>query len=162
MAARHRTRRAAAGAALALSLPGVLAGCGGSDSPEETARKAESAVGSIASRATEAVESAAAEAQRRLDDIQNGVDVKDDVRTSAPVTGADGRVRTEVSVRNTDDSARSFAVQVDFKDAGNQLVDTVIVTVDHVQPGQSATATARSTHDLSGGIRTEVARAIRY
>ncbi|MET9395150.1 hypothetical protein ABZY20_32870 [Streptomyces sp. NPDC006624] len=162
MAARHRTRWATGGAALALSLTAVLAGCGDGDSPAETARKAESAVGSIASQATEAVESAAAEAESRLDDIQDGVDVAGDVETGAPATGSDGRVRTEVTVRNTDDSVRSFAVQVDFRDAGDQLVDTVIVTVDHVQPGQSATATARSTHDLSGDIRTEVARAVRY
>ncbi|MGW5130659.1 hypothetical protein [Streptomyces sp. NPDC004135] len=161
MGARHRTRAAAAGAALALALTGVLAGCGG-DSAEDTARKAESAVGSIASRATEAVESAAAEAERRLGDIQDGVDVKGDVEAGKPVTGSDGRVRSEITVRNTDDTARSFAVQVDFEDSGGRLVDTVIVTVGHVQAGQSATATARSTHDLSGDIRVEVPRAVRY
>ncbi|MFE6197066.1 hypothetical protein [Streptomyces sp. NPDC057838] len=163
MAVRHRTRGAAAGAAaaLALTLTAALTGCGG-DSPADTARKAESAVGSIASQASGAVESAAAEAERRLGDIQDGADAKDDVRAGPPVTGSDGRIRSEVTVRNTDDSARSFAVQVDFRDAGGQLVDTVIVTVDQVQAGQSATATARSTHDLSGDVRTDVARAVRY
>ncbi|MFJ7340846.1 hypothetical protein ACIQU3_11200 [Streptomyces sp. NPDC101110] len=160
--ARRRRRRATGGAALALGLSAVLAGCGGDDSPSDTARKAESAVGSIASEASEAVESATAEAGRRLDDIQDGIDVKKDVTTGPPVTGSDGRVRTEVTARNTDDSTRSFAVQVDFRDADGQLVDTVIVTVDHVQAGHSATATARSTHDLSGEPRTEVARAVRY
>ncbi|MFD8233307.1 FxLYD domain-containing protein [Streptomyces sp. NPDC059696] len=160
--ARRRGRRAAGGAALALGLSAVLAGCSDYDSPSDTARKAESAVGSIASQASEAVESATAEAGRRLDDIQGGVDVKNDVTTGPPVTESDGRVRTEVTARNTDDSTRSFAVQVDFRDADGQLVDTVIVTVDHVQPGHSATATARSTHDLSGTPRPEVTRAVRY
>ncbi|MGC5034316.1 MULTISPECIES: hypothetical protein [unclassified Streptomyces] len=163
MTARHRTRRATAGAvpALALALAGALTGCGG-DSPADTARKAESAVGSIASRASGAAESAAAEAERRLGDIQDGVDARADVEAGAPVTGSDGRVRSEVTVRNTDDTARSFAVQVNFEDSGGGLADTVIVTIDQVQAGQSATATARSTHELSGGIRVEVARAVRY
>jgi hypothetical protein len=147
---------------LALGLSAVLAGCGGDGTPSDIASKAESAVGSIASEASGAVESATAEAQRRLDDIQGGIDVKGDVKTGPPVTGSDGRVRTEVTARNTDDSTRSFAVQVDFRNGEGQLVDTVIVTVDHVQAGHSATATARSTHDLSGGVRTEVARAVRY
>ncbi|MFD5946259.1 hypothetical protein ACFWAZ_13500 [Streptomyces collinus] len=162
MTARHRTRWATGGAATALALSAVLAGCSGDDTPADVASQAESAVGSIASEAGEAVESASAEAQQRLDDIQDGVDVKGDVTTGTPVTGSDGRVRTDVTARNTDDSARSFAVQVDFRNADGRLVDTVIVTVDHVQAGQSATATARSTHDLSGEVRTEVARAVRY
>ncbi|MEU0172097.1 hypothetical protein ABZ178_01880 [Streptomyces massasporeus] len=162
MAARHRTRWATGGAALALALPAVLIGCSGDDTPADAASKAESAVGSIASGASEAIESATAEAGRRLDDIQDGIDVKGDVRIGTPVAGSDGRVRAEVTVRNSDDSTRSFAVQVDFKSSGGDLVDTVIVTVDHVQAGESATATARSTHDLSGDVRTDVARAVRY
>ncbi|MFD5745348.1 hypothetical protein ACFXJM_39015 [Streptomyces massasporeus] len=162
MAARHRTRWATGGAALALALSAALTGCSSDDTPSDAASKAESAVGSIASGASEAIESATAEAGRRLDDIQDGVDVKGDVRIGTPVTGSDGRVRAEVTVRNSDDSTRSFAVQVDFKKSGGDLVDTVIVTVDHVQAGESATATARSTHDLSGDVRTEVARAVRY
>ncbi|MFE5759802.1 hypothetical protein ACFQ7I_39935 [Streptomyces massasporeus] len=162
MAARHRTRWATGGAALALALSAALTGCSSDDTPSDAASKAESAVGSIASGASEAIESATAEAGRRLDDIQDGIDVKGDVRIGTPVTGSDGRVRAEVTVRNSDDSTRSFAVQVDFKKSGGDLVDTVIVTVDHVQAGESATATARSTHDLSGDVRTEVARAVRY
>ncbi|MDQ0714836.1 hypothetical protein QFZ55_004288 [Streptomyces luteogriseus] len=162
MAARHRTGWATGGAALALALSAVLTGCSGDDTPASTASRAESAVGSIASGASEAIESATAEAGRRLDDIQDGIDVKGDVRIGTPVAGSDGRVRAEVTARNTDDSTRSFAVQVDFKDSGGGLVDTAIVTVDHVQPGESATATARSTHALSGDVRTDVARAVRY
>ncbi|MFE6094869.1 hypothetical protein ACFQ7M_23310 [Streptomyces massasporeus] len=162
MAARHRTRWATGGAALALALSAALTGCSSDDTPSDAASKAESAVGSIASGASEAIESATAEAGRRLDDIQDGIDVKGDVRIGTPVTGSDGRVRAEVTVRNSDDSTRSFAVQVDFKKSGGDLVDTVIVTVDHVQAGESATATARSTHDLSGDVRTDVARAVRY
>ncbi|MEV4784458.1 hypothetical protein [Streptomyces tuirus] len=162
MAARHRTRWATGGAAMALALSAALTGCGGDGTPSDAASKAESAVASIASGASEAIESATAEAGRRLDDIQDGIDVKDDVRVGTPVTGSDGRVRAEVTVRNSDDTTRSFAVQVDFKNSEGDLVDTAIVTVDHVQAGESATATARSTHDLSGDVRADVARAVRY
>ncbi|MGI5368638.1 hypothetical protein [Streptomyces iakyrus] len=162
MTARHRTLWATGGAATVLALSAALTGCSGEDSPSDAASKAESAVGSIASGASEAVESATAEAGSRLDDIQGGIDVKGDAQIGTPVTGSDGRVRAEVTVRNTDDSARSFAVQVNFKDAGGGLVDTVIVTIDHVQAGESATGTARSTHDLPGDVRPEVARAVRY
>ncbi|GGY19524.1 FxLYD domain-containing protein [Streptomyces djakartensis] len=162
MAARHRTRRATLGAALTFTLgAAVLTGCGGY-SPSDSAREAESAVGSIASQASEAVESATAEAGRRLDDIKGGIDAKADVKAAAPTVGSDGRARTEVTVHNTGDSARSFAVQIDFTDAEGALTDTVIVTVNNVQAGDSATATARSTHDLSGEVRAEVARAVRY
>ncbi|GGX14663.1 hypothetical protein [Streptomyces lomondensis] len=164
MAARHRTRRATGGAALAPALAAVLAvlaGCGG-DSPADTARRAESAAESLASRASEAVESATAEAERRLDDIRDGIDVKDDVRLGAVAVGSDGRARVEVTVRNTDAAARSFAVQVDFTDPGGGLLDTVVVTVHDVPADGSGTVTARSTHDLSGEVRAEVARALRY
>ncbi|WP_167409702.1 hypothetical protein [Streptomyces africanus] len=157
----RRARWATGAAVLPLALAAVLTGCGG-DSPEDAARKAESAVGSYASRASEAVESATAEAGRRLDDIRGGIDVKGDVKAGRPTVGSDGRARAEVTVTNTDDSERSFAVQVDFTDAGGRLTDTVIVTVDHVQAGDTATATARSTHDLSGQVRAEVPRAVRY
>ncbi|GGS60071.1 hypothetical protein [Streptomyces violaceus] len=161
MAARHRTRWATGGAALALALAAALTGCSGDDSPADTASRAESAVGSLASGASEAVESAT-EAERRLDDIQDGIDVKGDVKVGPPTVGSDGRARAEVTVDNTADAARSFAVQVDFTDAGNKLIDTVIVTVSNVQTGHSATATARGTHDVSGEIQAEVARAVRY
>jgi hypothetical protein len=160
-AARHRTRWATGGAALTLALAAALTGCDG-DSPADSARKAESAVGSVASQASEAVESATAEAQRRLDDIQDGIDVKGDAKAGPATVGSDGRARAEVTVANTDDSARSFAVQVDFTDAEDRLLDTVIVTVSNVQPGDSATATARSTHDVSGKVQADVARAVRY
>ncbi|MGW0610546.1 FxLYD domain-containing protein [Streptomyces sp. NPDC002788] len=161
MAARHRTRGATGGTALAVALAAVLAGCGG-DSPAETAREAESAVGSIASQASEAVESATAEAGRRLDDIQDGTDVKRDVKVATPAVGTDGRARAEVTVTNSDDTARSFAVQINFTDGEGRLRDTVLVNVNNVQPGDSAAATARTTHDLSGEVRAEVARAVRY
>lgn len=153
MAARHRTRWASGAAALAFSLGVVLAGCG-DGGPADATRRAESAVGSLASQASEA--------GRRLGDIRDGIDVKDDVRLGTPGVGSDDRARVEVTVGNTDDATRSFAVQVDFTDPGGELLDTVVVIVRDVPAGESATATARSTHGLAGDVRAEVARALRY
>lgn len=161
MAARHRTRRATGAAASALALAAVLAGCG-DGGPADAGRRAESAVESLASRGSEAVESATAEAERRLGEIRDGIDVQDDVRLGSVAVGSDGRARVEVTADNTGDATRSFAVQVDFRDPGGGLLDTVVVTVHDVPAGESGTVTARSTHDLSGEVRAEVARALRY
>lgn len=106
--------------------------------------------------------SATAEAGRWLEDIQEGADVEDDVRLGGPKTDADGRTTVEVTVRNTADSAKSFAVQVNYTDPGGTLLDTAVVTVPDVPAGNSARATARSSHDLSGEVRAVVARAVRY
>ncbi|CAM5480468.1 hypothetical protein ACFUV2_05115 [Streptomyces pilosus] len=151
------SRRAAAGAAaLTALLVGGAAGCtGGEDG-------AEPSVSSAASRATGAWESATAEAGRRFEDFTRNLDAKDDVTLGSPDVPASGRASVGVTVRNTDDSARSFLVQIDFRDAGGDLVDVALVTVDDVPAGESARATARSTHDLPSDARPEVARAVRH
>lgn len=151
--------RRAALAVPALLVVTVLTGCSDGDSPSDAVRKAASA----AERATEAWSSATAEAGRRFDEIKGGVDAKDAVRLGTPATGGDGRTTVEVTVRNDSDSAKTFAVQVDFtdKDGGNHL-DTVVVTVPDVPAGGSKKATARSNRDLSGEIGAEVGRAVRY
>ncbi|WP_395573075.1 FxLYD domain-containing protein [Streptomyces sp. BK79] len=163
----HRVRRAVGAVALAGA---VLAGCsdgGGdgdppSDAGSEAASRAASAASSLASRGSDAVASATAEAGRWLEDIQGGADVKGDVRLGAPGTGTDGRTTVEVTARNTAGSAKSFAVQVNYTDAGGTLLDTVVVTVPDVPAGESGRATARSSHDLPGEPRAVVARAVRY
>ncbi|MFC8102653.1 FxLYD domain-containing protein [Streptomyces sp. NPDC057363] len=149
----------------------VLAGCSDgdgsaadvpSDAGSAAADRAASAASSLASRGADAVASATAEAGRWLEDIQEGADVKGDVEPGAPKTDADGRTTVEVTVSNTADSTKSFAVQVNFTDADGRLIDTAVVTVPDVPAGRSARATARSTHDLSGDVRAVVARAVRY
>ncbi|MET9990049.1 FxLYD domain-containing protein [Streptomyces mutabilis] len=148
----------------------VLAGCsdggGDGDAPSDAgsaaASRAASAASSLASEGADAVASATAEAGRWLEGIREGADVKADVRLGEPKTEADGRTTVEVTVRNTADSTKSFAVQVDLTDAGGGLRDTVVVTVPDVPAGESARATARSSHDLSGEVRAAVARAVRY
>ena len=154
------TRWTTAALLAALALTGLtgLTGCSDDDSPSSVASK----VASAASRAGDAVSSATAEAGRRFDDIKNGVDAGDDVRLGTPATASDGRTTVEVTVANRAGSAKSFAVQVDFTDAGGKLLDTVVVTVRDVPAGGSGKGTAHSTRDLSGDVRAKVSRAVRY
>ena len=151
------TRWTTAALLTALALTGLSA-CSDDDSPSSVASK----VASAASRAGDAVASATAEAGRRFDDIKNGVDAKDDVRLGTPATAADGRTTAVVTAANSADSAKSFAVQVDFTDKNGKLVDAVVVTVSDVPAGGSGKGTARSTHRLSGDVRAKVSRAVRY
>ncbi|MCL8010971.1 FxLYD domain-containing protein [Streptomyces sp. AS02] len=135
-------------AALAAAL---LTACGDDDTPS-----------SVASRAASAFASATAEAGRQLDDIQGGIDAKDAVKLGAPKTDSDGRTTVEVTADNTTDSTRSFAVQINFRDEDGNFLDATVVTVSDVPAGETGTATGRSTRDLGGEVRAEVARAVRY
>ncbi|MET8079645.1 hypothetical protein [Streptomyces sp. NPDC005303] len=151
------TRWTTAALVAALALTGLTA-CSDDDTPSSVASK----VASAASRAGDAVASATAEAGRRFDDIKNGVDAKDAVRLGTPATASDGRTAVEVRAANGADSAKSFAVQVDFTDGSGKLLDAVVVTVRDVPAGGTGKGTARSTHDLSGDVRAKVSRAVRY
>ncbi|MFE5816094.1 FxLYD domain-containing protein [Streptomyces sp. NPDC056479] len=135
-------------AALAVT---TLTSCSDDDTPS-----------SVASKAVSAYASATAEAGRQLDDIKGGVDVKGSVSLGDPTTDSDGRASVQVTAENTTDSTRSFAVQVNFKDDNDNLLDATVVTVSDVAGGKSGKGTARSTRDLSGDVRAEVARAVRY
>ncbi|WP_327316523.1 FxLYD domain-containing protein [Streptomyces sp. NBC_01235] len=128
---------------------------------ESLGREATAAASSLASEASSAFASATAEVGRELDQIKGGVDVEGDVKLGTPGTDGD-RSTVEVTVTNSADSTKSFAVQVDFKDSGGNRLDTVLVTVSDVPAGKTGKATARSNRTLSGAVKTEVARAVRY
>ncbi|MEV8088956.1 FxLYD domain-containing protein [Streptomyces nigra] len=145
-----RTRTAVLLTAGALTVA-TLTSCSDGDTPA-----------SVASKAASAYASATAEAGRALDEIKGGVNAKDAVRVGGVRTNADGRAEAEISAENTTDSKKSFAVQVDFKDGDGNLLDAAVVTVSDVAAGATGKATARSTRDLSGQVRAEVARAVRY
>jgi hypothetical protein len=170
--ARYRARWAT-GAALAAVAATALTGCSDNETPSSTVSKAESAArsvggeataaaSSLASEASSALASATAEAGRRLDDIKGGVEVKDDVSLGTPATDGDKRTTVEVTAKNTAGSAKSFAVEVRFTNQDGKLLDVVVVTVSDVAAGKTGKATARSTHQLTGEVRAEVARAVRY
>ncbi|WP_327402643.1 hypothetical protein OG194_22600 [Streptomyces sp. NBC_01288] len=159
---RHGAVRAAAAVTLGLTGLAGLTGCSDDSTPSSVASEAASAVASIGARATGAIASATAEAGHKLDNVKNGVDAKDAVQLGTPATDSAGRSTVEVTVDNTDGSAKSFAVQVEFKDDGGNLLDTVVVTVSDVPSRKSATATARSNRKLSGGVKADVGTALRY
>jgi len=126
------------------------------------ASAASSAVASLASEGASALASASAEAKRRLDEVTNGLNTKNDVSLGAPASAGDGRITVAVTAHNTADSAKSFVVQVSLHDRSGNLLDTVVVTVHDVAAGKDGSATARSNRKLSGPVRAEVARALRY
>lgn len=136
-------------AAVAAAL--TLTSCSDDDTPS-----------SVASRAASAFASATAEAGKQLDDIKGGVDAKGAVRLGDPMTGSDGRTTVEVTAENTTDSTKSFGVQINFRDEDGNLLDANVVTVSDVPAGKTGKGTARSTRELGGDVRTEVARAVRY
>ncbi|MFI8531366.1 hypothetical protein ACIGMX_14070 [Streptomyces aquilus] len=142
----------------ALTALTALTSCSDDDTPSSVASKA----ASVASRATEVFASATAAAGKKFDDVKNGVDVKGDVTLGTPRAGSDGRTTVEITVRNTAGSQKSFLVQVNFRDGGGDLADAAAVTVSDVPAGGTGKATARSNRDLSGTVKTEVARAVRY
>ncbi|MFD0267237.1 hypothetical protein ACFVGY_11650 [Streptomyces sp. NPDC127106] len=163
----HTAGRVLAGAVAAVAAL-CTAGCAGDESPSEAVSKAASAVASAgaevsaaASRAADTVASASAAAQDKLDQIK-GVNAKDAVTLGTPSTDSGGYAVVPVTVDNTDSSAKSFAVQVNFKNDGGNTVDVVVVTVDNVAGKAKGEGTARSTHTLSGKITAETARAVRY
>ncbi|MFD7434875.1 hypothetical protein [Streptomyces sp. NPDC059861] len=140
---------------------GAVACGGGGDGPGAKAGDAASALSSAAAQASDLWASASAEADRKLDEIK-GVNAKNEVTLGDPATGDDGRTAVEVEVRNTADSTKSFAVQVNFTDADGQLHDAVVVTVADVAAGRTGKGTARSAHQLSGEVSAKVGRAVRY
>ncbi|GHI05817.1 hypothetical protein AQI88_09735 [Streptomyces cellostaticus] len=158
--------RGTAGAVLAVVVAVGATGCGGSGSPSGTASKAasaaSSAASSLASQASEALASASAEARHKLDEVKGGVKAKDDVSLGSVTTDSDGRASVKVTAKNTDGSARSFAVQVNFTDKDGNLQDVVVVTVKDVAAGASGEGTARSNRKLSGEVRAVVGSALRY
>ncbi|MGV9311157.1 FxLYD domain-containing protein [Streptomyces sp. NPDC003691] len=166
---------AAVAALTATALAAGVAACGNDNSPSSVASSvasvasgaasvasgAASAAASIGAKATDAAASASASAQKKIDDIKGGTDVKGDVTLAAPAIKG-GRSTVDVTVRNTADSAKSFAVKVDYKDTSGNLLDTVVVTVSDVPAGQSKSTTAESNRDLTGEVKTDVSQALRY
>lgn len=130
-------------------------------SPAGTVSKAASAVASAASRGGDVAASASAAAQEKLQNFKNGVNAGKDVKAGA-VTEQGGRATTKITVTNGTGSAKSYIVQINFRDSGGNLLDSTVVTVDDVRPGTPKDATARSNRTLAGDVTAEVGRALRH
>ncbi|MGW3558529.1 hypothetical protein ACWDNT_14340 [Streptomyces sp. NPDC000963] len=141
--------RTAAGTVLGLAA--ALALTAGCDSAGD-------AVGGAVSSATAAVASAA---ERKMDEVEDGVDAKGDVKTGEPRADGD-RTVTEVTATNPGDEDADYTVMVDFRDGDGKLLDAVVLNIDAVAPGTSKSGTARSNRQLSGVAKTEIGRALRH
>lgn len=143
---------------LLLALGACLAGCSDGTSPSDVA----SAASSLASEAGDSLASATAEAGRRFNEFKNGLDAKDEVKLGDRVTiDSAGRATVKATATNPTSEAKTYAIQVDFRDKGGNLLDTVVVTLNDVPAGAAKDATARSTRTLSGDVTADVARAVR-
>ncbi|MFE1270387.1 hypothetical protein [Streptomyces sp. NPDC058758] len=156
--------RGAAGGLLAGAVLMGAAGCSDDgDNPVSGAvSEAASAVASAAEGVTDAASEAADKAERQVAEVKDGVDAKDEVELGDPATDSDGRTTVPVTVRNTDDKTRSFAIQVRFEDGDGKLLDAVVLTISDVPAGKPGDGTARSTHKLSGTVTPSVTSALRY
>ncbi|WP_327387673.1 hypothetical protein [Streptomyces sp. NBC_01207] len=162
--------RGAAGAVVLSVVALGGAGCSDGDgnpagavsSAASAVKSAGEAVSSAAAEASKAAESAAAVAKDKLAGVKDGVNAKDQVSLGAVTTDGDGYTTVPVTARNTDDSTKSFAVQVEFKDESGNLIDTVVVTITDVAGKGTGQGTARSTHKLSGTVSTQTGSALRY
>ncbi|MFE6662325.1 hypothetical protein ACFVFH_01985 [Streptomyces sp. NPDC057697] len=159
------TRKAARGVWAVLLTTAVIstaAACSDGGGTSSTASRAASVAASAASRGADVVASATAAAGEKLKNFKNGVNAEGDVELGRPATGGDGRVTAKVTVKNSTDSSKSYAVQVNFRDAQGNLKDTVVVTVADVPAGSTKDAVARSNRRLSGDIKADVGTALRH
>src|SRR6478735_6697710 len=99
--------------------------------------------------------SASAAAQEKLEGFKNGVNAGKDVKAGA-VAEQGGRATTKITVTNSTESAKSYIVQINFRDPSGNLLDSTVVTVDDVRPGTPKDATARSNRTLAGDVTAEV------
>jgi len=154
-------RGAAAGLLVAVVVL-AAAGCSDNDSsPSDTVSKAASAASSVASRAGGVVASATAKAQEELDRVKGGVNAKGDIALGDVKKDGD-RMTVPVTATNSSGYRASYAVQVNFRDSGGNLLDTVVVTISDVDKGKSGKATARSNRTLTGDVKADVGRALRH
>ncbi|MGW6534313.1 hypothetical protein ACWGBV_11690 [Streptomyces sp. NPDC055051] len=147
---RPRGRRPATAAVLLLALAatGATTGC---DAAKETA-------GDIVSSATAAVASAA---QRKMDEIKDGVNASGDV-TAGPTSVDGDRTVATITATNPKDGTADYTVMVVFRDDGGNLLDTVVLTIDRVAAGASKSGTARSNRTLGGATTAEIVQALRH
>jgi cytoskeletal protein RodZ len=112
-------------------------------------------------RAKESYASASASASARMSEVKDGMDAKDEV--VAGEMKADGdRSAVEITASNKQPKKQSYVVQVNFRDAGGNLLDVAVVNVKDVEPGKDAKATARSNRTLKGDVEADIAKSLRH
>ncbi|MFD3516871.1 hypothetical protein [Streptomyces sp. NPDC058657] len=127
----------------------------------DAAASATAKAGEMGEKAKESYASASASASARMNEVRDGMDAKGEVAVGEVKTDED-RSAAEVTASNKQDKEQSFVVQVNFRDDGGNLLDTVVVTVKDVAAGKEATAVATSNRNLSGKVKAEIAKALRH
>ncbi|MDQ0688381.1 hypothetical protein QF032_007419 [Streptomyces achromogenes] len=148
--------------------PSALASLGAS--VEESVRAAASAAASSASaRASEFEASVSAEvaranqaAEKKLKNLEGRGNATADVSlTGKPRAEAGGLLAVIVNITNSTDETASYAVQVDFRDADGEVVETRFVGADDLAPGARAHPLAISRKPPEPALTAEVAKAQR-
>ncbi|MEV4936522.1 hypothetical protein [Streptomyces zaomyceticus] len=137
--------------ALGLAVTAAALTVTGCDSAKETA-------GGIISTATAAVASAAEE---KMNEVKDGVNATGDVAAGPTSTDGD-RTVAQITATNPKDQNADYTVMVTFRDAEGNFLDSVVLSIDGVPPGESKSGTARSNRTLSGGTKAEIAQALRH
>ncbi|MFB7586441.1 hypothetical protein [Streptomyces sp. NPDC056169] len=142
--------RRTTGVVLSLAATAVLAltGC---DAVSEKA-------GDVVSSATAAVASAA---QEKMDEVKDGVNATADVKAGETSTDGD-RTVAQITATNPKDKNADYTIMVNFRDDGGNLLDSVVLNIDGVEPGTAKSGTARSNRTLSGTTTAEIAQALRH
>ncbi|MET7298399.1 hypothetical protein [Embleya sp. NPDC005575] len=120
-----------------------------------------SALGSAGSKAKDALSSASAAAASKLAEIKGGLDATADA-TIGPI-GTDGdRTTAEVTVENKTAKTADYTLAVEFRDAGGNLLDAIVMNIDKVEAGKQGKGTAKSNRKLTNASKAEVGHAVRH
>ncbi|MFJ9923505.1 hypothetical protein ACIRSF_29895 [Streptomyces rubiginosohelvolus] len=93
------------------------------------------------------------EAAKRLDEVEGrGNAVADVSVTGLPLSGSEEVRSTRVRVTNPTDEAAFYAVKVEFVDAEDKVLDTVVVGVEDAPPDRTVDAQANSRK--AAGVKT--------
>lgn len=165
----HRAARALAPVAVAALLVTSTAACGSDTSgegtdqgvhtltpePEESPSEAPSprTQESFAASVSAESERVRQEATKRLEEVEGRGNAVGDVSVNGlPLTAAEEVRSALVRVTNPTDEATFFAVKVEFVDAGDKVLDTVVVGVEDAPPDR--TVTARANSRKAAGVKT--------
>lgn len=137
----------------------------------ESAKASVSAAASSASARASAFEAsvsaeaarANAAAQRELKDVDGRGNATADVSlTGKPRAETGGLLAVVVNITNRSDDTASYAVQVDFRDPGGEVVETRYVGAEALAAGERAQPLAISRKPPEPRLTAEIAKAQRY
>ncbi|MFF8296395.1 hypothetical protein ACF07M_13420 [Streptomyces globisporus] len=93
------------------------------------------------------------EAAKRLDEVEGRGDAVADVSVSGlPLSGSEEVRSARVRVTNPTEEAAFYAVEVEFVDAEDKVLDTVVVGIQDAQPDRTVEAQANSRK--AAGVKT--------